>query len=320
MNNSPDSNDVEKKSSLPKYLDVFSIVLGAIALCCILLRFSLGFLMFYYVYYYGDVSRFLLYNLSYRDIDSYIANVSLIFGILGLLISYVSKRIQNKNNVNGAIQTKALNFNLIVVGITFLVIAVISAYNPFKYYAGKPVIYLYPQSKEDVLVNLDFKGTLQTTYPLYDYQIKGWKVTAYPDGRLINIADNKEYSYLFWDGEMSAAKFDMSKGFVVEGKNTRGFLQDTLAKMGLTPREYNEFIVYWLPHMESNKYNLIHFADKEYTDVAALKITPKPDSLLRVFMVYKGLLSNKKVEPQELPSFERKGFSVVEWGGACIDN
>ena len=86
--------------------------------------------------------------------------------------------------------------------------------------------------------------------------------------------------------------------------------------MGLTPREYNEFIVYWFPKMQNNKYNLIHFADKTYTDTAPLKITPKPDSILRVFMVYKPLNKPISIKKQKIKPFKRKWFTVIEWGGS----
>ena len=88
--------------------------------------------------------------------------------------------------------------------------------------------------------------------------------------------------------------------------------------MGLTPREYNEFIVYWLPKMQNNEYNLISFQNEEYTDNVRLDISPKPDSTLRVFMAYKALDEKIEVEPQEFEPFERKGFTVVEWGGAQV--
>ena len=175
----------------------------------------------------------------------------------------------------------------------------------------KPVIYLYPEKTTDISVNLHYTGKLTCTYPpLGD----GWRVTAHPDGTLINHADKKEYSYLFWEGE-SDTRFDMSRGFVVAGKDTAIFLQEKLAFMGLTPREYNEFIVYWLPQMQDNPYNLITFQGKDYTDQAKLSIMPKPDSLLRVFMVYKPLQQKITIPEQKLNPFTRKGFTVVEWGG-----
>lgn len=181
--------------------------------------------------------------------------------------------------------------------------------------AKKPVIYLYPTEKEIVEVKLNYKGQLTCTYPEYR---DGWTVEAAPDGTLINLEDNREYSYLYWEG-ISNIKWDMSKGFVVKGEDTRNFLQDKLEFMGLKPREYNEFIVYWLPILEENEYNLINFAGDQYEEEAELQINPKPDSILRVMMVYKPLKKPIVIEPQELKSFERKGFTVVEWGGTKVN-
>ena len=176
----------------------------------------------------------------------------------------------------------------------------------------KPVIYLYPTKQETVSVKLDFSGQLTCTYP--DYK-NGWNVIAAPDGTLTNLDDNKQYSCLFWEGVSNEAKWDLSQGFVVAGEDTKDFLQEKLAFLGLTPKEYNEFIVYWLPVMQNNKFNLVTFAGREYEDIAPMQITPNPDSVLRVFMVFKSLDSFTEVQPQKLKSFERKGFSVVEWGG-----
>lgn len=183
---------------------------------------------------------------------------------------------------------------------------------------SKPVIYLYPAEKQKTLVRLDFNGDIIYDYPDYNEKIKGWNVIAYPDGRLINIEDNKEYSYIFWEGTTNKINYDLTSGFVVKGEDTKIFLQDTLSKIGLTPKEYNEFIVYWYPLMKDNKYNLIHFLGNEYTDVAKLTITPKPDSILRVFMIYKSLNNPIDIKAQEIKQFERKGFTVIEWGGSEI--
>ncbi|MBP0972695.1 MAG: hypothetical protein J5851_02175 [Oscillospiraceae bacterium] len=68
--------------------------------------------------------------------------------------------------------------------------------------------------------------------------------------------------------------------------------------------------------MEHNAFNLITFQGEAYTNAAKLTITPAPDSLCRIFMVYVPLENAVEIEPQELPTFERKGFAVVEWGGS----
>ena len=179
---------------------------------------------------------------------------------------------------------------------------------------AKPVIYLYPQAPTEVEVKLDFNGALSCTYPEYK---EGWKVTAYPDGTLIDTATGREYSYLFWEG-VSNVPYDMSRGFVVKGQDTATFLQNILSEMGLTPREYNEFIVYWLPQMQNNAYNLITFQTDVYTKNAKLTITPKPDSMLRVFMAYKALEEPIEIGEPVIEPFVRQGFCVVEWGGAEI--
>ena len=187
-----------------------------------------------------------------------------------------------------------------------------------QFYGGKakPVIYLYPEKKSDISVKLDLKnGQLGTTYPEYD---NGWNVTAYPDGTLVNKADGGKYEYLFWDSVNDNTVYDMSEGFVVKGEDTEKFLRETLDKIGLNEKERNEFIVYWLPLMEHNKYNLISFQTKAYTDTAELDITPEPDSLLRVFIAYKPIDKPVDIEPQSFDTFTRSGFTAVEWGGTEI--
>ena len=129
--------------------------------------------------------------------------------------------------------------------------------------SAKPVIYLYPEQETTVSVSLDYAGTLTATYPAYE---NGWTVTAEPDGTLYDENGN-EYSYLFWEGENNT-DYDFSKGFCVAGADTADFLREKLAEIGLTPREYNEFIVYWLPKMQDNPYNLISFQSEAYTDAA----------------------------------------------------
>lgn len=186
----------------------------------------------------------------------------------------------------------------------------------FEMAAKKPVIYLYPEEETDVHVELELtEAELSTTYPKYN---NGWDVTAYPDGSLLNKADGSHHRYLFWDAVNCRTRFDLSKGFCVAGCDTEEFLKEKLTYMGLTEDEMNEFIVYWLPLMEHNAYNLISFQGDAYTNSAKLTITPTPDSECRIFMAYVPLENAVDIEPQELPEFERKGFSVVEWGGSEI--
>ena len=110
----------------------------------------------------------------------------------------------------------------------------------------KPVIYLYPETPTEVSVKLTLDGELTCTYPAYG---EGWNnFTAHPDGTLVG-PDGKSYYCLYWEGKQNT-EWDFSRGFCVKGEDTAAFLEWALAEQGLTPREANEFIIYWLPRME----------------------------------------------------------------------
>ena len=177
----------------------------------------------------------------------------------------------------------------------------------------KPVIYLYPETSQEVTVTIDVDGVLTCTYPMYE---NGWCVNAAPDGTLTDN-QGQTYSYLYWEGKTNA-KWDMSRGFCVRGEDTAGFLEQALEQLGLTRREANEFIVYWLPLMEQNTYNVIAFQTNVYNEVAKLDINPAPDTLIRVFMTWYSSDVMVEMPEQELSAPERQGFTVVEWGGSRI--
>ena len=77
-------------------------------------------------------------------------------------------------------------------------------------------------------------------------------------------------------------------------------------------------MVYWLPLMQDNPYNLIAFQSDVYTQNAQLLIDPVPDTLLRVFMAWKPVDEAVEIPAQNLSAPERIGFTVVEWGGCQV--
>ena len=178
---------------------------------------------------------------------------------------------------------------------------------------AKPVVYLYPEEETEVTVRLDYDGDLTTTYPAY---ADGWTVTAAPDGTLTG-EDGREYYCLFWEGTPSW-EYDLSTGFCVRGEDSAAFLEEALSDLGLTDREANEFLIYWLPKLEVNPYNLLSFQTKGYTDHARLTVSPQPDTVLRVFLAFKALEEPVEIKPQTLTAPAREGFTVVEWGGCQV--
>jgi hypothetical protein len=180
----------------------------------------------------------------------------------------------------------------------------------------KPVIYLYPEQPMEVSVTLEPRGAhFIETIPDYG---AGWRVLAQPGGTLTNLADGKEYPYLFWEAAHDAPWPKLTKGFIVARDDLAGFLNEKLAYLGLNDAEAGEFIEFWLPKLLPNEYTLLHFAGKEYGERFPLQVSPTPDSLLRVFMVARAAAGSERISPQELVPFERKGFAMVEWGGTIL--
>ncbi len=182
---------------------------------------------------------------------------------------------------------------------------------------GKPVIYLYPEQTTKVSVRVDI-DQFTVTEPAYN---DGWEVIAEPSGRLTNLADGLNYPYLFWEG-ISKKTLPVRGGFIVEKTGVEAFLADSLAKLGLNKQERQDFTEFWLPKMQASegRYLLISFVGtEEFNKVAPLHIEPSPDTLIRVFMYYQPLNKPFKIAPQNLSAIERKGFTVLEWGGTSSD-
>jgi len=181
----------------------------------------------------------------------------------------------------------------------------------------KPVIYLYPTERQEITVKLNYDGQLKHTYP--GYSEGGWKVTAEPSGVLWD-AEGKEYYALFWEGTPKS-QLEVVDGFIVPGNETVAFLEEKLAYLGLNRREANEFMMYWLPRLENNPYNLIHFASSDYERQAELEIIPEPETIIRVMMLTRPLQTKIDFPIQDISALKktRKGYTVVEWGGSVVD-
>jgi hypothetical protein len=179
---------------------------------------------------------------------------------------------------------------------------------------GKPVIYLYPTKETNVHVEVKPLGGFTVTEPAYG--TNGWDVRATPSGKLTNLADQKAYPYLFWEGiGYNYAK--PTQGFVLKRENVQTEMKKILGRLGLNETEQKDFLEFWAPKLETKPFVFVTFIDqKEFDKIAPLTVSPKPDSVIRVFMDYTPLEKEVTVAPLNIKTPERKGFTVVEWGGA----
>jgi len=181
----------------------------------------------------------------------------------------------------------------------------------------KPVIYLYPEEKTVVSVQLAIHGENPFFYPAYG---EGWKFTAQPNGDL--IFGDKTYNYLFWESaeNRNFSEEELKSGFNVKKEEVVAFLEDQLTKAGLSSKEQADFITYWGPRLSANELNFVRFEFNEVCNrYAELEITPKPNHIYRVYMTWMPIEAELDIVPQTIETINREGFCVIEWGGLEIN-
>jgi len=176
---------------------------------------------------------------------------------------------------------------------------------------AKPVLYLYPEETTNVKVYFEHNDNLTTTYPKFKNY---WEVTANPNGDLYD-KDGKYYYGLYWEEDLNH-KVDFNEGFYVTKDNAIEFLEEKLTYIGLSDKERNEFIMYWLPILEKNEQSLVYFElTNERENFNKIIIEPTPKSLLRMAIHVKKVDKEVNIKEQKLVPFNRSGFTAVEWGG-----
>lgn len=181
----------------------------------------------------------------------------------------------------------------------------------------KPVIYLYPERATDVRVDVEIDGEFIAVYP--PMGVDGWDVRARPDGALIDRATGRRHRYLFWEGTSAGFEIDPKEAHCVAAADTAGFLERACGRFALTDEECGDFVTYWLPALNRSPYNVIQFVDEgTYGRYARMRVEPRPDTVVRQFMIFRGSREPVAVGAPELPQRARRGFTVVEWGGAEI--
>jgi len=206
---------------------------------------------------------------------------------------------------------------------------------------GKPVVYLYPEKQTNIHLSFTTPISLDTNIPTYK---DGWFIQALPNGTLIDLqpqytncseidiakfgseyalssCKNNLYPYIYWSGKSLTHSYPIvDGGWIISKNQISSFLNEKLVQMGLNGKEIHDMTEYWVPEMNKKNtpyYRISFFQTKEMNDFIPMDVNPKPNSIIRVFLDYKALNAKptKELKPQNLIKFERKGFTLVEWGG-----
>ncbi len=263
------------------------------------------------------------YNLTgwFRWICNFFAIISFIWGVvmnivIGSEIASIDKADKENENIVKLYKSKKRYkvWGMIVIPIVLFCAGFLV--DTMFITIDKPIIYLYPEHSQEISVKLGLEDKITVSYPKYK---DSWEVKAEPNGDLLDLETGRKLYALYYESE-AVTKFKIEdEGFVIKGEDSAKFLEEKLELLGLNYKEAEEFIVYWLPKLETNKYNYIRFASAEEIERnMPLEVSKNPDSVIRVMMTYKGLNRPIEVKEQEIITPERNGFVVVEWGGTEI--
>ncbi|MBU1032710.1 hypothetical protein KJ937_02135 [Patescibacteria group bacterium] len=181
----------------------------------------------------------------------------------------------------------------------------------------KPVIYLYPEDKMSLNIEVNVRGGLTHTDPEYN---DGWRVEASPNSEIKNLDTGEYYDSLLWEG-IGLNYPPQEKGWVVKQGDLDSFFDEKLARLGLNKKETNDFKEYWLSRLNEKLYYRISFlSQRQFSDLATVEFSPvEPKVFIRVMMTASGLDEYMEIPEQFIPNApKRSGFTVVEWGGALL--
>lgn len=182
----------------------------------------------------------------------------------------------------------------------------------------KPVIYLYPEVEMSVHVTIDPVGQLFFTYPHYN---NGWDVVATPDGDL--IVNGQSIDYLFWEAQMNLQVNAKHNSTVVSKLEAEAQITAVLDKFGLNSNEKADFLTYWIPEIlqaDKDNINIQFMFNDDCSTFGELNVTPAPNKIGRIYLLWNptddAISDNTSIE--DIPTMDRSGFTVIEWGGAEI--
>lgn len=179
---------------------------------------------------------------------------------------------------------------------------------------GKPVIYLYPP--KDTQVSVKVGADITKSEP--NYPQNGWTVLAHPNGQL--GYQDRIYSNLFWEGTGHGLYPNIGNyGFVVKKENLASTIKTHLSLQGLNQAEIQDFMDFWEAKLPQTPYTrLTWLTTSQMNTLAPLSVHPRPDTIIRVFLDFKGLDKPIALIPQKLSAPTRNGFTLVEWGGLLV--
>ncbi|KAK0435428.1 hypothetical protein EV421DRAFT_2061770 [Armillaria borealis] len=233
----------------------------------------------------------------------------------------------------------------------------------------KPVLYLFSPLPIDALVRVSLvkAWSFSVVYPdgpitasKFGQESITWDVKTHNDHTLTDMSTGTRVSYLFWETKTNPGlppsppaspqmlpnaihpfnplrpEVTNDNSVVLHASEAAIYLDKALTALGLHIEAKTSFITFWLPFILKHSYVALNFLPQaSYEHAAPLDVEPKPDVVIRVFMLFKrvcedelneweGALSRasedadlwKGIVGVDTEGMENeKLFRVLEWGG-----
>ncbi|TCD66905.1 hypothetical protein EIP91_000744 [Steccherinum ochraceum] len=217
---------------------------------------------------------------------------------------------------------------------------------------GKPVIYIWTPESQQVSVQLSLspQWEFSVLYPVSPIALvktkegngqgTTWNVVTREDGSLLDVGTGLEVSYLFWEAQgfnPVQPTFTDVDSVLLHVDRITPYLDACLKALGLHTEARTSFITYWLPTMLKHKFVILRFVPQDsYEQAAPMVVSPAPDVIVRVFMIFKGVIADdieswplSKARANRDVSMWREAvgltkvdqlrdkslFRILEWGG-----
>jgi hypothetical protein len=199
------------------------------------------------------------------------------------------------------------SLSVILLAVAATVVILLIGISMLGFQEKKPAIYLYPEHDMQVSVKLHLNGEITENDPPYG---QGWDVFATKGGRI----DGK-YDYLYYEAKINSLEVP-EEGWVVRYEDLGGWLDATLPRLGLNEKEKAEFKEYWMAKLPKANYYEVKLLGREFLEKnMRLEVSPEPDTDIRIILCFRPLGAPEQITEPAIITPERKGFTVVEWGG-----
>ena len=118
---------------------------------------------------------------------------------------------------------------------------------------------------------------------------------------------------------MKRKAFSTEEGFVIPANKRAVAFREILTSYGFNEQETADFIEYWADYLkDGTDYVMYPMLTEGVDNAMPLTFSVKPDSIYRIWFGF-AEYSGDEIVPPEITPIIRKGFTVVEWGGAVLD-